>query len=516
MKIVPCLMIMLSLSALWLEQYSGIEDSDMGQTANATAHANQLAADRAQPIQSTARNADDDSTADAPRRAASTTTTPALVAVVDRLSQLEEEPTNVAEPSSDNARHNQQAPLSIPEDVGMSTERLARIRPFMQQLVDDGRIPGAITLVARRGRIVHFEHVGFRDIENARLMEPDTILRLYSQSKQVTGVAVMILYEEGKFLLSDPVSLYLPEFKDVKVLTEKGDLEDARPMTVKQLLTHMAGFTYWTVPGWERPYQNIGEMYNEAKLPFEQTDANSLEEWTQRLAQQPLAAQPGTLWHYSVAMDVLGRLVEVWSGQPLDQFLHERLFRPLGMHDTAFFVPPEKVSRFAVNYIRDEPGKLKVFDHPEGSVFCRKPAACSGGGGLVSTASDYYRFAQMLLNGGQLDGVRILGPRTVEYMMRDHLPTSAGPNPVTAALGGASDASDRAVGCGFTGFVVINSAAWGMPISDGSFFGGGAASTYYWIDRKEEMIVLVLSQLMMGPEKLHERVAPLVYQAIID
>lgn len=516
MKIVLCLMIMLSLPALWLGRYSRIEESDIGRSGGATAHANQLVVDRAQLIGSTGQEGENNATAETQRRAASTALTHGLFAVVDRPRQLEEEQANVLEPSNDDARRTQQAPMAIPEEVGMSSERLARIRPFMQHLVDEGRIPGAITLVARRGRIVHFEHLGSRDIENARPMEPDTILRLYSQSKQVTGVAVMILYEEGRFLLSDPVSLYLPEFKDMKVLTEKGDLEEARPMTVKQLLTHMAGLTYWTVPGWERPFQEIGERYNEAKLPFEQTDATSLQEWTQRLAQQPLAAQPGTLWHYSVAMDVLGRLVEVWSGQPFDQFLHERIFKPLRMHDTAFFVPPEKASRFAVNYIQDEHGKLKVFDHAEGSFFCKRPAACSGGSGLVATASDYYRFAQMLLNGGELDGVRILGPKTVEYMMRDHLPTSAGPNPVTAALGGDPDAVDRAVGCGFTGYVVVNSAVWGMPISDGSFFGGGAASTYYWIDRKEEMIVLVLSQLMMAPERLHERIAPLVYQAIID
>ncbi len=410
----------------------------------------------------------------------------------------------------------QDLPRAAPEDVGMSTDRLARIRPAMQHYVDEGRLPGVITLVARRGKVVHFEQVGSRDIENKRPMQPNTILRFYSQTKPVTGAAVMMLYEEGKFLLSDPVSMYLPEFKDVKVRDAQGQLVEAQPMTIKHLLTHTAGLTYWTVPGWKRRFQEIGEMYNEAKLPFEETDAKSLQQWTEKLAQQPLVAQPGALWHYSVAMDVLGRLVEVWSGQSFDQFLHERLFEPLAMHDTAFHVTDDKLDRFAVNYIKGEDGKLKVFDEPESSVFRKRPAACSGGGGLVSTAPDYFRFAQMLLNGGELDGVRVLGPRTVRYMMRDHLPSSLGPNPLAEALGSDPDASDRALGFGFTGLVVVNSAELGMPMSEGSFGWGGAASTFFWVDPKEEIVVLVLSQLMMGTEKLQERIAPLVYQAIVQ
>lgn len=312
--------------------------------------------------------------------------------------------------------------VTRPEDVGMSSERLARIASGMKRLIDEQKIPGAVTLVARRGQVVHFEAIGQRDINSGLPMERNTIFRLYSQSKPVTGVAVMILFEEGHFLLSDPVSKYLPEFESLMVATRTGpdsvDIDPAaRPMTIHHLLTHTSGLTYEFLPSVvAQAYQKAGITGASPGTQFE-----SLEEWSQTLAQQPLLAHPGTAWNYSVGMDVLGRLVEVVSGQKFGEFLRQRIFDPLGMTDTGFWVAEDKAERFAANYTPKPGGGLQMIDNPKASPYLKPPVLEMGGSGLVGTVGDYLRFAQMLLNGGELDGHRILGRKTVDLMMQNHL-----------------------------------------------------------------------------------------------
>ena len=295
-------------------------------------------------------------------------------------------------------------PMAVPEAVGVSAERLERIRPVMQGYVDDGRLPGFLTVVARRGKIVHFETIGMRDVENSKPVEPDTIFRIYSMSKPITSVAVMILYEEGHFQLGTPVSKFIPEFENMEVYNEEQtEISDAKKkITIKHLLMHTAGFTY----GWGN--KPVDERYKKLKI-FE--SGATLLDMVKKLGDIPLVHEPGERWTYGVSIDVLGYLVEVVSGMPFEEFLQTRLFVRLGMVDTGFSVPPEKVDRFAALYRPDKEGGLeRVGDAPlandEVSFFP------SGGGGLVSTAADYIRFSQMLLNGGELDGVRILGKKT--------------------------------------------------------------------------------------------------------
>ena len=305
-------------------------------------------------------------------------------------------------------------PIAVPEEVGVSTERLERIRPVMQGYVDDGSLPGFLTVVARRGKIVHFETIGMRDVENNKPVEPDTIFRIYSMSKPITSVAVMMLYEEGHFQLGTPVSKFIPEFKNMKVYNaDQTEILDAKkPITIKHLLMHTAGFTY----GWGN--KPVDERYKELKI-FE--SGTTLADMVNKLADIPLVHEPDERWTYGVSVDVLGYLVEVVSGMPFEEFLQTRLFGPLGMVDTGFSVPPEKVDRYAALYrhnrregLMKRVGRDAPLANDELSFFP------SGGGGLVSTAADYMRFSQMLLNGGELDGVRILGKKTVELMRYPH------------------------------------------------------------------------------------------------
>jgi len=410
-------------------------------------------------------------------------------------------------------------PMTKPEAVGMSSERLARIEPAMQKYVDEGKLPGVITLVARRGKVVHFEAIGYQNVADAQPMRKDTIVRLYSQSKPITGAAVLILFEEGRFLLTDPVAKYLPEFEGVRVLTgfEDGEpqTEPARPpITIQHLLTHTAGLTYDFFP------TPLGGMYREAGVvgaapgvPYE-----SLAEWTAALAELPLQSHPGTAWNYSVAMDVLGRLVEVVSGMTFRDFLKTRIFDPLGMVDTDFYVPPEKLDRFATNYAPTPDGKMTVQDEPSKSPYRSLPKVEMGGSGLVGTAADYFRFAQMLANGGELDGVRILGSKTVELMMSDHLGPDFPPDPLTS-LFGLLRPGVRSLGYGFglTGFVVTNAALTGLPISNGVFSWGGAATTHFWVDPQEDLVGIVLTQLLPdGTYPIRELMQVLTYQAIVE
>ncbi len=391
---------------------------------------------------------------------------------------------------------------TVPEEVGLSSERLEHINKAVLAYVDEKKAAGFVTMVAHRGKVAHFESFGLMDIKSGKAMKPDTIFRIFSMSKPITSAAVMILYEEGHFQLDDPVSKFMPEFKDMKVFVKKTEagveVTDAkRQITIRNLLTHTSGLAYGlgkdTV---------VDEMYQEEKmLKLDET----LAEKTERLVKLPLADEPGSKWRYSISTDVLGYLVEVISGKRFDVFLEERLFGPLGMKDTGFYVPAEKMSRLAAFYKADETGALGPVDEEYWGKFTSRPKCLSGGGGLVSTASDYVRFCQMMLNGGELDGVRLLGRKTVELMTMNHLDyklLSSGP-------GGGSG-----FGLGFG--VLMDVAKSGSIGSAGAYSWGGAASTGFWIDPREELIGILMTQVLPYTNRFTEDFKVLTYQAIVD
>ncbi len=407
-------------------------------------------------------------------------------------------------------------PAVAPEEVGLASGRLAHIRSVMNRHVAENRIPGATGLIARRGKIAYQEAFGMADIEAGKPMRLDTIHRIYSMTKPITSVAVMMLYEEGKFQLNDPVAKYLPEFAKMQVGIEEKDPQTGkptlktvparRPVTVRDLLRHTAGLSYGF-------FSNtlVDDEYRKARILSEL----NLAEFVTHLTQIPLVHEPGTRWHYSVSVDVLGRLVEVLSGKSFDQFLQERIFTPLDMRDTGFYVPANKKDRFAKLYSPTKDGKIQP------AVICATRQECtekfpnavpsylepptlhSGGGGLVSTAYDYLRFCQMLLNKGQYDGKRLLSRKTVQLMSSDNLGTMPGLGP----------------GVGFgLGFAVSKSPGEaGMMGSAGEYNWGGAAGTRFWIDPQEELIGIFMIQILphTGLEYGSEfRV--LTYQAIAD
>lgn len=388
-----------------------------------------------------------------------------------------------------------------PEAVGMSSERLARINPVLQKYVDDGELVGAVSMVARKGKVVHFEKFGQLNKNTGEEVQLDSIFRIYSMSKPITTVAAMILYEEGHFQLSDPVSKYLPEFKNVKVLNEKGELEDQkRPFTIQMLMTHTAGLTYGVFGN-----SPVDQQYRQAGI----LQNKDLAEMVTRLGNIPLQYQPGTRWHYSVSVDVLGRLVEVVSGQPLDVFLKERIFDPLGMKDTFFEVPADKLHRFGTNHRYDpRTQKLVVIDEPASSPFANNVTFFSGGGGLLSTAEDYMRFSQMMLNGGELNGTRILSRKTVDYMTRNHL------DGIFADFAGEGGQSRPGTGFGLGFGVIVDPPATGVISSDGEYNWGGAAGTVFWIDPVEELVAIVMIQHMNVRVPVRSTMKALTYGAI--
>jgi CubicO group peptidase (beta-lactamase class C family) len=394
--------------------------------------------------------------------------------------------------------------FAAPEAVGMSSERLERLTAAMQGLVDDGLLAGVVTLVARHGKVVHFESVGYRDLESNAPMTNDAIFRIYSMSKPITGVALMTLYEEGRFKLSDPVEKYIPQLKNLQVANGtdgNGELltvEADHPMTIRELMSHTGGLTYGIFSQSE-----VDTLYVDADML---DTGSTLEEMIEKLAAIPLRQQPGSMWHYSVSVDVQGYLVEVLSGMPFDRFLEERLFDPLQMDDTGFYVPAENVGRFAQIYGYDDNGKL-VADEMFGAEpdWFSDPAFKSGGGGLVGTAMDYMKFSQMLLNGGELNGQRILAPLTVELMHRNQLP---------------GDLPDNIMGAPGTvfglDFAVITDPVEAESYSAGAFYWGGAAGTWFWIDPVEDLVFVGMIQqwgsLRPDVQSLARR---LTYQAIM-
>ncbi len=370
---------------------------------------------------------------------------------------------------------------ATPETVGMSSERIARLHDAMQGLVDEGRLAGITTMIARHGQMVDFETYGYRDLETDEPMAEDVLFRIYSMSKPVTGVALMMLYEEGKFRLNDPVSRYIPEFSDLKVAASWGPdgpvLEDAdHAMTIRELMTHTAGLAY-----------GIGDPHPADRLYSSSgvlDSTGTLKDMIQKLAGLPLRQQPGTQWSYSAAVDVQGYLVEVLSGQPFDEFLEERIFDPLGMVDTGFHVPEANHGRLAQVYGYDRNGDLLPTPTPDASggprPFLDPATFFSGGGGLVSTTMDYMRFCQMLLNGGELDGVRLLSPTTVDMMRTNHLPREM--KEYSPGLGFGLDFS-----------VVLDEVAAGSG-SVGEYSWGGAAGTWFWIDPVQDLVFVGMIQ----------------------
>ncbi len=383
---------------------------------------------------------------------------------------------------------------ATPESVGMCSERLARIdRHLDEHYVRKDKIAGALTVVARRGEVVYASPLGLRDRERELPMERDTLFRIYSMSKPITSVALMQLVEEARVKLSDPVHRFIPEWKDLRVYAQGNHphfltVPCERPMTVRDLLTHTSGLTYGFM---ERT--NVDAAYRKLGVA-DRKPGSTLRDMIDTLAGLPLEFSPGSAWNYSVATDVCGHLVEAISGRPLDVALRERLFEPLGMVDTGFAVPDDQLGRFAANYTRGPRKRLRLEDDPQDSVFAGDVTFFSGGGGLVSTAADYLRFCRALLGGGELDGARILGPRTIDYMTRNHLP--GGRDLTECAIGAFAETPYEGTGFGL-GFSVIEDPVKAQAVcTAGEFAWGGAASTIFWIDPTEDLIVIFMTQLM--------------------
>lgn len=390
------------------------------------------------------------------------------------------------------------------ESVGISTERLRRLDAGMTRFVTEGRLAGVLTLVARHGKVVGFNAAGKKDIRKADAIGRDTIFKIYSMSKPITGAAMMMLYEEGKWRLDDPVSRYIPAFAKLKVhVGENPDgtpkYEDARrSMTMRELMTHSAGFAYGL-----GNVNAVDKLYRETRV----LDASKpLQAMIDGLAKLPLLAQPGTRWSYSIAVDVQGYLVEQLSGLPFPEFLQKRVFDPLGMKDTGFHVPKEKIGRLALIHTEGQDGKLQPPVEGQGlnSDATVVPLGPSGGGGLYSTADDYLRFCQMVLNGGELNGARLLGPRTVQMMRTNHLLT----DPPTLRPG---------TGFGLDFAVAMNAAAAGEPFADGTFYWSGLAGTWFWIDPTTDLVFIGMIQHQgRAIGEIQGLSRNLTYQAILE
>lgn len=393
-----------------------------------------------------------------------------------------------------------------PETVGFSTDRLGKVTEFVEREIADGNLVGTVTLVARHGQVVHFEAAGRYGLEDDRPMETDALFRIFSMTKPITTVAAMILYEEGAFHLGDPVAKYLPELAEMQLLINGELVPRQRQMTIEHLMTHTAGLTN----GWH-PEDPVERAYRDAAL-HQSADLNA---FIDKLATLPLRFEPGTRYHYSVATDVLGALVERLSGQTLEQFFQARIFDPLEMHDTFFNVPDDKTLRMAGSHLwnaeQQAMGSMPagMLPPPSGVTLF------SGGGGLISTAQDYWRFCEMLRRGGSLDGARILGPKTVEAMTTARLTpevrdNGAGEHPASHLYPGQS------FGLGFG--VITDPAQVGVISSKGEYSWGGIANTKFWIDPEEDLIVVFMTQVLGTPHSDRHRfdLKVATYQALTE
>jgi CubicO group peptidase (beta-lactamase class C family) len=393
-----------------------------------------------------------------------------------------------------------EVPRVAPDAVGMSAEALSGIRPWMEQRIASGGVPGMVTLVARHGKLVHLASAGILDLETGTQVQGDSLFRIYSMTKPITTAGLMVLYDEGRFELDDPVAKYIPELADLAVWTKDGEVPLQRPITIADLLRHTAGFTYGFFG--DTP---VDQLYRERNV----LGQPNLKAMVSVLAELPLLYQPGIRWHYSVATDVTGHLIERISGKPLDEFLEARIFQPLGMNDTAFVVPGGKLSRFGTNHQYDPgTGQLVVVESPRPSEarpapgFVGSVALFQGGGGLVSTAADYLRFCLMLAGDGQLDGERILDADSVEMMRSDQLPEGA-----PGVFGGA-------MRFGY-GFAIVAKPGEGRAVgSPGSYWWFGVAGTQFWIDPVEDLVGIMLMQVRGNREPLINEFAEHVYDAL--
>jgi CubicO group peptidase (beta-lactamase class C family) len=400
--------------------------------------------------------------------------------------------------------------VASPESVGMSSDRLARLTASFRKEVDDKKLPGAVMMVTRKGKLAYATAVGVRDPKSTDPMQTDTIFRIYSMTKPMVSVAAMVLVEDGALQLVDPVSKWLPPFKDAKVLTTAGEVTPERPMTVQDLLRHTAGLPYGELTQNAAVKDALAKagLFKPGVIDFDVRDMTGAEQ-VERLARIPLLYQLGTTWEYSLASDVLGRVVEAASGKRLGDFLSERLFKPLGMNDTAFWVPEAKLGRLAEPFEKDPLAgtAIRLID------VAKQPGNDSGGAGAVATTGDYLRFAQMLANGGTLDGQRVLSRTTVKHMTADHLGSSL---PLAATPGGGVlRASTYTFGLGFA--VRPSDGIAPVPGSAGDFNWGGYAGTVFWVDPKEELVAVFMVQ-SAGALRLYHRTLfrQLVYQAIVD
>jgi CubicO group peptidase (beta-lactamase class C family) len=403
--------------------------------------------------------------------------------------------------------------------TGLDAGRLERITEHLERnYIASGKITGCQVSVARHGHLAYFKSFGLMDRERNKPTRDDTIYRIYSMTKPIASVALMTLYEQGHFQLNDPVQRYAPSWRNHRVWVS-GEGEDmvteplARPVTFRDVLSHTAGFTYGGgLPGVGLQHP-IDKVYRGLKIRSV-GGADSMETFLDKMGQVPLRYQPGMAWMYSLATDVVGALVEVISGKPLAQYLAETIFEPLGMKDTAFQVAPEKKDRFAANYQRTEDKQLKLIDDPETSQFTQAPGFTSGGGGLTGTSADYLRFCEMLRRGGELDGHRVIGPRTLEMMHMNHLP--GGKTLTELAIGAFSETAYDGVGFGL-GFASTLGQVESGGYGQGDYYWGGAASTIFWVDPKEDLSVVFMTQLMPSATfNFRGQLKNIIYSSIID
>ncbi len=407
------------------------------------------------------------------------------------------------------------APTVDPSEVGIDPDRLARIDAVTHRYVDSGRFPCVQFLLARRGEIVHHDLYGHADMDDQRPIRDDAIYRIYSMTKPVTSVALMMLYEEGRLLLEDPVAKYLPSFAGARVFASGNHVnftsrEADREMTVHDVLTHTSGLTY----GFQNQHA-VDAIYRTHNLGDFSPSSATLSETMELLGTLPLQFSPGTSWCYSMGTDVCGAIVEVVSGQTLDEFFAQRIFAPLGMTDTAFWIDgDDRRERFTSNYLFYG-GTTTLMDKWDRSIYLKPPPMLSGGGGLVSTMADYHRFTQMLVNGGELDGTRLLSNRTVDFMTTNHLPDGKTLNEMGQV--GFSEVAMEGLGFGL-GFSVNQSPARNGALgSFGDFGWGGAASTVFSVDPLEEMVFIMMTQLLPSSTyPIRRELRATVYQCLVD
>jgi CubicO group peptidase (beta-lactamase class C family) len=408
-----------------------------------------------------------------------------------------------------------------PKEAGFAPGRLDRIADHLNRAyIDNGKIAGCQVAVTRKGHLAYFKSLGQMDRERGKAVRDDTIFRIYSMTKPITSVALMMLYERGYFQLNDPVHRFVPEWRDHRVwISGEGatmqTTRPRRPVSMRDMLCHTGGLTYGTAlaalgaPDSGHP---VDKEY--ARVGVRRGDGEDLRAFMGKLAQVPLRYEPGERWMYSLSTDVCGALVEIISGKRFDKFLADEIFGPLKMKDTSFTVPRDKLDRFAANYRRGPDKKLQLVDDPQKSVYLKEQTFFSGGGGLAGTTADYVRFCDMLRRGGELDGARILGPRTIELMHRNHL--KDGKDLTQMAIGGFSETANEGVGFGLGFACTLDSVASGSIVGS-DWYWGGAASTIFWVDAKDDLAVVFMTQLMpSGAFNFRGQLKSIVYSSIAD